>query len=171
MFTAKISESQRIKSKARRNLTAKFVKERKNYVTDTSAIINRFVSKLVKKGLSGRIIIPNAVMAELENMANKGREEGFIGLEEVASFHKLKNHFPIQIYFEGPRPSEMQIKFAKSGEIDAIIRESARKNKAILITADLVQAKTSQAYGLQILFLKPKVKEIKKRFLFWKLNK
>jgi ATPase len=166
-FRKKIS-SQKFKRKARRTLSSNFVKEKRNYVTDTSAIINKFDSTLIKKGISGRIIIPNAVMAELENLANKGREEGFLGLEEIAGFHKLKHKFPVQIYFEGTRPSEMQIRYAKGGEIDALIRDIARNNKAILITADLVQAKTAQAYNLQVLFLKPKQKIEKKRFWFWR---
>jgi ATPase len=161
--------SYEIKRKARYSLSNKFSKQKKTYVIDTSAIINKFLPKLVSKGLSGKIIIPHAVMAELENMANKGREEGFIGLEEVARFHKLKKQFPVQIYFYGNRPNEMQIKFAKSGEIDALIREVAQRNNAALITADLVQAKTSQAYGLEVIFLRVKIPEMpKKRFLFWK---
>lgn len=169
MFKFKKRNTQKFKRKARRSLSSKFVKEKKNYVVDTSAVINKYISRLVKKGLSGKIIIPNAVMAELENMANRGREEGFIGLEEVAGLHKLKQGFSFQMHFEGLRPSEMQIKFAKSGEIDALIREIAMKNKAVLITADLVQAKSSQAYGLEVLFLKPKfVPDKKKRFWFWR---
>jgi len=157
------------KKKARKTLKADFSKAKQNYVIDTSAIINKFLPKLLSKGLSGKIIIPHAVMAELENMANKGREEGFIGLEEVAKFHHLKKKFPIEIYFYGNRPNEMQIRFAKSGEIDAVIREVAISNKATLITADLVQAKTSQAYGLKVIFLRVKIPEKKKsRFHFWK---
>lgn len=166
-FFKKKTKTREIKQKARKNLNCRFVKDKKNYVADTSAIINKFVSSLVKKGVSGKIIIPNMVMAELENLANKGREEGFLGLEEVSSFHKLKHKFPIQLYFYGARANEMQIKFAKSGEIDAAIREIAIKNHAILITADLVQAKTAQAYNIPVLFLKPKIQK-KKKFLFWK---
>jgi ATPase len=169
MFKKKIkTDRQEIKNKARRSLNSRFEITKKNYVADTSAVINKFVSKLIKKGLKGKIIIPNALIAELENIANKGKEEGFIGLEEVAGLHKLKRNFKIEIFFEGARPNEMQIRFAKSGEIDALIREIARKNQATLITADLVQAKTSQAYNIPVLFLKPKTtKEIKKKFLFW----
>jgi len=158
-------DTREIKKHARKSLSGKFSKEKNIYVADTSAIVNKFVSSLVKKGISGKIIIPNIVMAELENMANKGREEGFKGLDEVSSFHKLKHKFPVQIYFYGERANEMQIKFAKSGEIDAVIREIAIKNRAILITADLVQAKTAQAYNIPIIFLKPKERK-KKRFLF-----
>jgi ATPase len=165
----KKTKAQDIKNRARRTLSSRFVKDKKIYVTDTSAVINKFVSSLVKRGISGKIIIPNIVMAELENMANKGREEGFLGLEEVASFHKLKRKFPIQLFFYGERANEMQIKFAKSGEIDAAIRNIALKNKATLITADLVQAKTAQAYDIPIVFLKPKIIKQKKPFFkFWK---
>lgn len=167
MMLFKKSKTPAIKKNARRTLNSKFSKDKKNYVADTSAIISKFTSYLVKKGLQGKIIIPNAVIAELENLANKGREEGFKGLEEVAGFHKLKYQYPIQIFFQGLRPSEHQIRYAKSGEIDALIREIARKSKAVLITADLVQAKTAQAYNLQVIFLKPKEKK-KRRFLFWK---
>ena len=165
MLFNKKSQSQEIKTKARRGLTSSFSKSQLNYVADTSAIISRFLLKLIKRGLTGNIIIPNAVMAELENIANKGREEGFQGLEEITKLHKLKQ---IKISFSGLRPNEHQIRFAKSGEIDALIRETARKSKAILITADLVQAKTAQAYGLQVIYLKPKTIKQKKKFLFWK---
>ena len=168
LFQKKPTIRQSIKRRARKTLNCNFEKEKCNYVIDTSAIINKFIPKLINKGLKGKIIIPNAVMAELENLANKGREEGFTGLEEVAKFHKIKHQFPITIFFEGLRPNEMQIRFAKSGEIDSIIRDIARKNNAILITADLVQAKTSQAYGLKVLFLRTKIEKKKKRFLFWK---
>ncbi len=158
--------SQKIKTRARRTLSSDFVKAKNVYVVDTSAIINRFISKLIRKGIQGKIIIPNAVIAELENLANKGREEGFIGLEEIAGFHKLKQNFPIQPFFQGARPNEMQIKFAKSGEIDSVIRGIAILNKAVLITADLVQAKTAQAYDIPVIFLKPKQEKKPKKGLF-----
>lgn len=158
------SRSQKIKTKARRSLSCKFTRKLKNYVIDTSVIINKFLSSLIKKGLRGKIIIPNAVMAELENLANKGREEGFIGMEQVTQLHHLKRKYQIKIFFEGIRPQPNHIKFAKSGEIDALIREIATKNHAILITADLVQAKSAQAYGLKVIFLRPKIKKRKKSF-------
>ena len=163
MFRKK-STSQEIKQRARRSLNGRISNQTKSYVVDTSAIINKFLSRLIKKGLRGKLIIPNAVMAELENLANKGREEGFLGLEEIAKLHNYKQ---IKIYFSGLRPTEMQVRFAKSGEIDALIRETAQKNNAILITADLVQAKSSQAYGIKVIFLKPKFKK-KKKFWFWR---
>jgi len=158
--------SQQIKTKARRSLKQKLTGQKKNYVVDTSAIINKFLPSLIRRGLNGKIIIPNAVMAELENLANKGREEGFIGLEQVTKLHKQRN---IKIYFQGTRPTEMQIRYSKSGEIDALIRNIAKKNRAVLVTADLVQAKSAQAYGIQVIFLRAKSRiQKKKKFLFWR---
>ncbi len=162
----KKTASQQVKQRARKSLKTKLTIQKKIYVVDTSAIINKFLPALIKKGLNGKIIIPNAVMAELENLANKGVEEGFLGLEEVANIHQYKQ---VKIHFQGLRPTEMQIKYAKSGEIDALVRSIAKQNNAVLITSDLVQAKSAQAYGIQVIFLRPKIKNIKKKgFLFWK---
>ncbi len=161
----KQTRTQQIKTRARRNLNRKVEKQRKNYVVDTSAIINKFLPRLIEKGLKGRILIPNAVIAELENLANKGKEAGFIGLDEIVNLHKIKRKYKFTVSFVGPRPDEKHIKYAKSGEIDALIRSLAFKNKAILITADLVQAKSAQAYGLEILFLKPRFVKKKKSWL------
>lgn len=162
--------SQGIKIRARRSLNRQMSTEEQTYVVDTSIAVNQFIRKLVKKGLKGRIIIPNAVMAELENLANKGNEAGFKGLEEISGLHQLKRYFRFSVYFEGLRPNEHQIKFAKSGEIDALIREIAIKKHATIITADLVQAKTSQAYGIKVLFLKSRQppKQKKQGFSFFR---
>lgn len=166
----KISRSQQIKTKARRTLSSGFSTQKSNYVVDTSAIINKTLKSLIKRGIQGRIIIPHAVMAELESLANKGREEGFIGLEEITDLHRVKER--VKISFDGIRPLSHHIKYAKSGEIDALIRQSAIRNKAILITSDLVQAKSSQAYGLKVIYVKPKAqKPNKKWFGFFKKNK
>jgi ATPase len=144
-------------------------KERQGkYVVDTSVLAQKGLSKLVRRGLRGNIIIPDAVIAELEHAANIGKEVGFKGLDEITACHKLK-HF-IKIKFLGPRPAADQIKFARFGEIDAIVRELAFKNKAVLITSDLVQAKSASAYRVKVLFVPVKREEAEKpkRFLFWK---
>jgi ATPase len=157
---------QQFKKKARKTLTSRVSRHKKSYVIDTSAVVNKFLSRLIKQGISGKMIIPNAVMAELENMANKGKEQGFVGLEEIAKLHKIKKKF--SVYFYGLRPSEHQIRFARSGEIDALIREIAIKTKSALITSDLVQAKSAQAYNIEVIYLKPKQEQKKRKFLFWK---
>ena len=165
------SRVQEIKSKARRNLNKKVDGKKKNYVVDTSAIINRFLPRLFERGLKGKILIHNSVMAELENLANKGNEAGFVGLDQVANLHKLKEKYRFVLEFKGSRPEMKHIRFAKSGEIDALIRDLAFKEKATLVTADLVQAKSAQAYGLSVIFIKPKVVEQKKKTFFSFLRK
>ena len=130
----------------------------KKYVVDTSAVIEKAVSNFYNENkIDGTIIIPNAVVAELENQANKGLEIGFLGLEEIQEIRKLD----LKIEFLGERPNEFQIKKAKSGEIDALIRELAHKEKAILITADKVQSESGKAFGLEVIYLAPK--ELKER--------
>ncbi|MFH1591928.1 MAG: PINc/VapC family ATPase [Candidatus Woesearchaeota archaeon] len=128
--------------------------EEKKYVVDTSAIIEKAVTELIKKKkIAGTILIPNAVIAELENQGNRGLEIGFIGLEEIQEIRKSKK---VKLEFVGDRPNELQIKFAKSGEIDALIREIAFKEKAILITGDFVQAESGKAFGLEVIHLERK---------------
>ena len=134
--------------------------KKEKYVLDTSAVIEKIASKLIKKKeISGTILIPNAVVSELENQANKGLEIGFIGLEEIQELRKL-----INVQFVGERPNIEQIRLAKSGEIDAYIRNIAVKEKAILITADLVQAESGKAFGIKVKYFKTREKREKLRF-------
>jgi len=134
----------------------------KTYVPDTSVIIEKIVSNLIKENkIKGTIIIPNAVVAEIESQANKRRETGFLGLEELKELQELKKQNKIDLQFIGNRPTVDQIKFAKSGEIDALIRQIAYDHSAILITADIVQAESARVYGLEVKFIehqKPKTK-------------
>lgn len=121
------------------------------YVLDTSVIIEKIASDLIKKKeLKGTIIIPHFVIAELENQANRGLEIGFIGLEEIQEIRKIGKKNKVELEFYGQRPTEHQIKFAKSGEIDAAIRAIAVEQKATLITADKVQAESGKAFGIKV---------------------
>jgi ATPase len=132
------------------------------FLVDTSVIAQKKLVRLFRTKLYGEVLIPNAVIAELENLANKGNEAGFHGLEEVAKLHKLKPR--VKVTFIGLRPTGHQIKFAKSGEIDALIRELAYKYHAILITSDNVQAKSALAYGIKVFFIKSRHKKKKPFF-------
>ena len=126
----------------------------KKYVIDTSILIERLVSKMIKnKEIKGAILIPHTVVAELEHQANRGQEIGFLGLEEIQEIRKLESK-TVTLEFLGDRPNETQIKYAKSGEIDAYIRELAYKEKAVLITADLVQAESGKAFGIEVMYIK-----------------
>ncbi|HLD14971.1 MAG TPA: PINc/VapC family ATPase [Candidatus Nanoarchaeia archaeon] len=129
----------------------------KKYVPDTSVIIEKAVSKLIKeKKIKGKILIPHAVVSELEAQCNRGLEIGFLGLEELQELQKLKSK-DVEVEFIGERPDEHQIRFAKSGEIDAYIRGMAFEQKAILITADKVQSESGKAFGLDVMYLQLRV--------------
>jgi len=134
----------------------------KTYVPDTSVIIEKIVSNLIKDNkIKGTIIIPNAVVAELEAQANKRKEIGFLGLEELKNLQELKKQNKIDLQFIGNRPTIDQVKFAKSGEIDALIRQIAYEESATLITADIVQAESARVYGIDVEFIAHKKSKTK----------
>ena len=134
----------------------------KTYVPDTSVIIEGIISELINKNeIKGMIIIPNAVVAELESQANKRRETGFLGLEELKKLQELKQNKKIDLRFVGERPTADQIRFAKSGEIDALIRKIAYEESATLITADIVQSESARVYGLDVKFIEHKTPKSK----------
>ena len=111
-------------------------------IPETSVIINGELHNLVnqKTNKNLEIIIPIAVLDELQSQASKHREVGFLGLEELKKLRKLSDQKKIIFKYLGSKPSLEDIKLAKSGRIDGIIRDEAIKNKALLYTGDYVQA-------------------------------
>ena len=134
-------------------------------VPDTSVIIEGLVSQKIEKKeiIIKTLIIHEAVLAELEHQANINKTIGFYGLEEIQKIKSLTEKFNFNIEFMGKRPGSGEIKYARLGEIDAIIRELAYDEEATLITADKVQAKVAQAKGMKFIFLE--IEQIKKKLL------
>ncbi|HUH79348.1 MAG TPA: PINc/VapC family ATPase [Methanoregula sp.] len=128
-------------------------------VPDTSVLIDGRITSMIKAGeyKGATIIVPEAVIAELEAQANNGREIGFSGLNELQSLVKLADEKIIELKFSGIRPSLEQVKLASGGEIDSMIRGIAIDNKARFITSDFVQAEVARAKGLDVIYLKPQV--------------
>jgi len=128
-------------------------------VPDTSVLIDGRITSMIQAGeyKGATIIVPEAVIAELEAQANNGREIGFSGLSELQSLCKLAEEKTIELKFSGIRPSLEQVKLASGGEIDAMIRNIAIENSARFITSDNVQAEVARAKGLDVIFLKPQV--------------
>jgi len=127
------------------------------YVPDTSVLIDGRITKLIDDGeLSGAtIIIPEAVISELEAQANQGREIGFKGLNELKSLAERKRSGEIDLIYVGRRPTADEIKLASVGEIDAMIRTVAVENDATFITSDIVQSEVARAKGLDVTYLQP----------------
>ncbi|RLI71313.1 ATPase [Archaeoglobales archaeon] len=125
------------------------------YVIDTSVLIEGRISEMVEKGeIKGKIIIPEAVIAELEAQANFGKMSGFRGLEEIKALRKIAEKEGVDIEFKGERPTFEQIRLAKGGEIDNLIRKIAEKENAILITSDKVQHTVAITRGLKSIYVK-----------------
>jgi ATPase len=122
-------------------------------VPDTSIIIEGVLSKKIeKKKLKPELIIVHeAVMAELESQANKNRETGYLGLEEVKKLRELGEKRGFKVIFQGSRPNDFEIKYAKSGEIDSLIRKLAADEKATLVTADKVQSLVAESKGVRVI--------------------
>ncbi|MEM4280819.1 MAG: ATPase, T2SS/T4P/T4SS family [Candidatus Caldarchaeum sp.] len=126
-------------------------------VPDTSAIINGTVKQLVESGeLDGaQLIIPVAVIDELQAQASQKREPGFIGLNELKKIRSLAESHRISLKFSGERPSLEDIRLARKGRIDALIREVARKENATLYTSDYVQALVAETEGVAVRYFPP----------------
>ncbi len=132
-------------------------------VPDTSVVIDGRISARVKAGdLPGRrVVIPEAVVAELEAQANHGRETGLKGLEELRRLSELAKAGKIELEYVGIRPNLDQIKLAGGGEIDAMIRDVALELGASFMTSDQVQYRVAQAMGLDVEYVRPQREAIK----------
>ena len=128
--------------------------EIRRIVPDTSAIIEGNVEKIIKeKGLNyPEIIIPEAVIAELEHQANNQRPTGIRGLENVKKLQDLGEIGEISIRITGRRPTKFEKDNAKLGEIDGLIRDVAKDELALLLTSDKIQAKTAEAQGIPTIY-------------------
>lgn len=133
----------------------------KTIIPDTSAVIIGAVSKIIEKENLDypEIIIPEAVVCELEHQANADRREGINGLNELQHLQDLQDEGKLAISFKGKRPTNYDIKYAKSGEIDAIIRDLARSEFGTLLTNDKVQAETAKAQGIPVYYFEQKYVE------------
>src|SRR3990172_12319984 len=117
-------------------------------VPDTSVIIDGGIIHLVKQKeyKDSRILVPEAVVAELESQATQGRESGFKGLEELTILRELSEKGLIQLEYTGKRPRISQFK-----DIDDIIRNVARDSGGALVTSDRIQAKVARSKGIEVI--------------------
>lgn len=133
-------------------------KEAKKYVSDTSVIVDGRVTELLteEKIDGAEIIVPEAVVAELEAQASKGKETGYKGLNELQRLRKQCEKEDIKIEYKGRRPDKSEVDMAGSGEIDAMIRDLADSEGATLITNDRIQATVAESKGLPVILDEPK---------------
>lgn len=136
-------------------------------VVDTSIIINGQLIAQIESGhiQNSEIIIPQAVFDELQSQASQKKEQGFIGLEGIKKLKEISNNFGLIITIQGAHPTSEDIRMASAGRIDAIIKDIAKQNQAILYTSDHVQHLVAQAEGLESVFVKPISKNLVLEFL------
>ena len=130
-------------------------------IPDTSAVIIGAVSDILEKEDLDypEIIVPEAVVCELEHQANANRSEGHKGLRELQKLQALQDEGELAITFKGRRPTNYDIRYAKSGEIDSIIRDLARSEMGTLLTNDKVQAEVAKSQGIPVYFYEQKIME------------
>ncbi len=128
-------------------------------VPDTGVLIDGRISELVSKEATAsktRVVVHYAVVSELEYQANVGRETGFAGLQELKKLSEAaKTSDRLEVHFEGVRPKTEEIERARFGEIDAMIRELAKKAGGTLLTTDKVQREVASAEGIDVIYLEP----------------
>ncbi len=127
-------------------------------VPDTSILVSRKLTELIDKGKikKVKVLIPEFVIGELQAQANRRKEIGFLGLDEIKELRKRK----IKLEFAGRKATVEEIKLAKNGRIDSLIREVAKEYKATLYTRDLVQSLVAEVFGTKVIYL-PSEKEEK----------
>jgi ATPase len=126
-------------------------------VVDTSVVIAGRIPEFIEKENVEEIIIPEAVLAELEAQANFGRLSGFKGLSEIEKIVEIAKKRGIRIDFAGKRPGIDEVRLASGGEIDNMIREIAKERNAVLLTSDRIQSLVARAKGINSIYIKPRV--------------
>jgi ATPase len=121
------------------------------FVLDTSVIIDGKVPEIINDKIesNSQVIIPIAVLDELQAQASMNKSHGIEGLLEIKKIRDLCKARNISLEFSGTRPTIEEIRLAKHGRIDSIIKDIALDNNATLITCDYVQHLVSEAHGIK----------------------
>ncbi|MFD1597962.1 PINc/VapC family ATPase [Halobellus rarus] len=128
-------------------------------VPDTSAVIDGRVSERVESDDdAGPILVPEAVVGELESQANDGFDTGWEGLEELQRLAELADEGRVDVRYVGRRTKPSEATGAHEGDIDALIRDVAEEEGATLLTSDVVQAEVAKAKGLDVEYVEPRVR-------------
>jgi len=131
-----------------------------NVVPDTSAVVDGRVSERIEAGTyeGATVLVPEAVVGELESQANAGHDSGWAGLEELQRLTGYADDGTVELDYVGRRASGSEQSAAHEGKVDALIRDLADEHGATLLTSDRVQAEVARAKGIPVDFLDPKVR-------------
>lgn len=130
---------------------------------DTSIIIDGEISKKIDRNEineNHEILIPIAVIDELQSQACKQKEHGITGLLELKKIRGKSIEKKIDVNYVGEKPSLAEIKLAKNGRIDSIINDIAKNENATLFTADYIQHLVADATGITNVHQKSEASEV-----------
>jgi len=128
-----------------------------NVVPDTSAVVDGRVTERLDDGAyaDAAVMVPEAVVGELESQANEGRDSGWDGLAEL---QRLVDRAAdgLTVEYVGRRSTGDERTAAAEGDIDALIRDVAADHDATLLTSDAVQAEVARATGVPVDYVEPR---------------
>ena len=128
-------------------------------VPDTSAVVDGRMSERVESGEEvGAVLVPEAVVGELESQANEGFDSGWEGLEELQRLTDLADSGAAEVRYVGRRTKPSESTGAHEGDIDALIRDVAEEEDATLLTSDVVQSEVAKAKGLDVDYVEPRIR-------------
>ena len=128
-----------------------------NVVPDTSAVVDGRVSERVEDGTysAATVLVPEAVVGELESQANDGLESGWDGLSELKRLADFADEGTIELEYVGERAGGDARSHAHEGDVDALIRDIAADRDATLLSSDVVQAEVARAKGIDVEYVEP----------------
>ena len=128
-----------------------------NVVPDTSAVVDGRVSERVEDGSyeAVTVLVPEAVVGELESQANDGLESGWDGLGELKRLAEHADDGRIELRYVGERADGDARSHAHEGDVDALIRDLAADHQATLLSSDIVQAEVARAKGIDVEYVEP----------------
>ena len=131
---------------------------------DTSVVVDGRISERVKTGewTEATVLVPEAVVRELEHQANAGLERGWDGIEELLDLAELADAGTIAVEYVGRAPTTDERDAASAGDIDALIREMAADLDATFVTSDIVQGEVAEAKGVAVEYIAPKVRTVER---------
>jgi ATPase len=132
-------------------------------VPDTSVVVDGRISARVEDGAfaGATVVVPEAVVSELEGQANDGRETGWEGLAELQRLLDLQESGEVTVEYVGDRPGGHEGTAADAEmDLDALIREVAVEREATLVTSDEVQAEVARTKGIEVVDLDPVTREV-----------
>lgn len=119
------------------------------YVIDTSALIARGADRVLDTADRGTIelIVPAAVVHELEEEAKADHPSGWVGLEEVKRLVALQDEGRLALKLSSGEQLHGRIGRTQS---DRAARQLAQDEKATLVTASRVQEALAQVQGISV---------------------